>query len=84
MSTDCFPQQCSCRTPLTAGCLTASTKLGAEPLKWSALRYGLRASEEGQMSRKRHKPEEIIIKLRQVDVLVSQGQSVAMRSAALA
>ena len=29
------------------------------------------------MSRKRHKPEEIGFKLRQVDVLVSQGQSVA-------
>ena len=29
------------------------------------------------MSRKRHKPEEIIVKLGQVDVLVSQGQSVA-------
>ena len=29
------------------------------------------------MTRKRHKPEEIIVKLRQVDVLVSQGQSVA-------
>ena len=29
------------------------------------------------MSRKRHKPEEIVAKLRQVDVLVSQGQSVA-------
>ena len=28
------------------------------------------------MSRKRHKPEEIVAKLRQVDVLVSQGQSV--------
>jgi putative transposase len=26
---------------------------------------------------KRHKPEEIVTKLRQVDVLVSQGQSVA-------
>ena len=26
------------------------------------------------MSRKRHKPEEIVAKLRQVDVLVSQGQ----------
>ena len=34
------------------------------------------------MSRKRHKPEEIVAKLRQVDVLVSQGQSVvdAVRS----
>ena len=28
------------------------------------------------MPRKRHKPEEIVTKLRQVDVLVSQGQSV--------
>lgn len=29
------------------------------------------------MGRKRHKPEEIVSKLRQVDVLASQGQSVA-------
>ena len=29
------------------------------------------------MPRKRHKPEEIIAKLRQVDVLVAQGRSVA-------
>ena len=29
------------------------------------------------MSRKRHKPEEIVAKLRQVDVLTSRGQSVA-------
>ncbi len=29
------------------------------------------------MPRKRHKPEEIVAKLRQVDVMVSQGQSVA-------
>ena len=29
------------------------------------------------MERKRHKPEEIAAKLRQGDVLVSQGQSVA-------
>jgi putative transposase len=46
------------------------------PLKWSALRYGFRAKED-TMPRKRHKPEEIVAKLRQVDVLVSQGQSVA-------
>jgi transposase-like protein len=34
------------------------------------------------MPRKRHKPEEIVAKLRQVDVLVSQGRSVtdAVRS----
>ena len=29
------------------------------------------------MPRKRHRPEEIVAKLRQVDVLVSQGKSVA-------
>ena len=29
------------------------------------------------MSRKRHKPEEIVSKLRQVDVLVAQGTPVA-------
>ena len=29
------------------------------------------------MGTKRHKPEEVVAKLRQVDVLVSQGQSVA-------
>ena len=29
------------------------------------------------MARKRYKPEEIVAKLRQVDVLVSQGQSCA-------
>lgn len=29
------------------------------------------------MSRKRHKPEEIVAKLRQVDVLVSQGHNVS-------
>jgi transposase-like protein len=30
-----------------------------------------------EMGRKRHKPEEIVTKLRQVDVLATQGQSVA-------
>ena len=29
------------------------------------------------MARRKHKPEEIVAKLRRVDVLVSQGQSVA-------
>src|SRR5215207_8562135 len=33
--------------------------------------------EDGPMSRQRHKPEEIVAKLRQGDVLVSQGQTVA-------
>ena len=29
------------------------------------------------MPQKKHKPEEIVVKLRQVDVVVSQGHSVA-------
>src|SRR4051794_31806940 len=33
--------------------------------------------EDGSMSRKRHTPEEILSKLRQVDVLVAQGTPVA-------
>src|SRR3954468_24985316 len=33
--------------------------------------------EDGSMSRKRHKPEEIVAKLRQVDGLVAQGTPVA-------
>src|SRR6188508_692838 len=40
--------------------------------------YGFRAwTRTDQMPKKRHKPEEIVAKLRQVDVLVSQGQNVA-------
>lgn len=35
------------------------------------------------MPRKRHKPEEIVTKLRQVNVLVSQGQGIADGSARL-
>lgn len=31
------------------------------------------------MGTKRHKPEDVVAKLRQVDVLVSQGQSGAMQ-----
>src|SRR5271154_6982446 len=37
----------------------------------------LRHEEDCRMPRKRHKPEEIVAKLRQVDVLVSQGRPVA-------
>src|ERR671910_3254212 len=37
----------------------------------------LEAHRRTAMPRKRHKPEEIVAKLRQVDVMVSQGQSVA-------
>lgn len=32
---------------------------------------------DGTMARKRHKPEEIVAKLRQVDVLTVQGKSIA-------
>ena len=32
---------------------------------------------DGTMARKRHRPEEIVAKLRQVDVLTAQGQSIA-------
>jgi transposase len=32
---------------------------------------------DGTMARKRHKPEEIVAKLRQVDVLTGQGKSIA-------
>jgi putative transposase len=45
-------------------------------VKWSALRYGFEP-EEDEMASKKHRPEEAVAKLRQVDVLVSQGQSVA-------
>jgi len=33
--------------------------------------------EGGRMSKKRHKPEEIVAKLRQVEVLTAQGRPVA-------
>jgi putative transposase len=51
--------------------------IGLPPLKWSSLMYGFWPEEDCRMSSKRHKPEEIVAKLRQVDVLVSQGKSVA-------
>src|SRR5215204_3688144 len=37
----------------------------------------LEAHRRTAMPKKRHKPEEIVAKLRQVDVMVAQGQSVA-------
>jgi putative transposase len=33
--------------------------------------------EDGAMERKKHEPEEIVAKLRQLDVLAAQGQPVA-------
>jgi putative transposase len=46
------------------------------PLKWSDLRYVFDIQEDCN-ARKRYKPEEIVAKLRQVDVLVSQGENMA-------
>ena len=46
------------------------------PLKWSALEYGFRPEEE-RYGEEEHKPEEVVAKLRQVDVLLSQGKTVA-------
>ena len=48
------------------------------PLKWSTHRDSIIQSEEDQkMAGKRDKPEEIVAKLRQVEVLQGQGQSIA-------
>jgi hypothetical protein len=43
------------------------------PLKWSDLRYVSDIKEDSN-AKEAYKPEEIVAKLRQVDVLVSQGQ----------
>lgn len=39
---------------------------------------------DGTMARKRHKPEEIVAKLRQVEVLTGQGKSIAEAVKAIA
>jgi hypothetical protein len=41
------------------------------PMKWSDSKYGF-ATEQDCQAKKRHKPEEIVAKSRQVDVLTSQ------------
>jgi putative transposase len=51
--------------------------IGLPPEKWSSLRYGFGQTEDARMPRKRHTPEEIVAKLRQVDVLTGQGRPVA-------
>src|SRR5688572_30644727 len=45
------------------------------PLKWSALKYG--SCEEDHHVQEETPPEEIVSKLRQVDVLIAQGTPVA-------
>jgi len=46
------------------------------PLKWSSLKYYFDRGDT-EMGRKRHTAEEIVAKLRQVDVLMAQGRPVA-------
>ena len=46
------------------------------PLKWSDLRYVFDIKEDSN-AKEAFKPEEIVAKLRQVDVLTSQGQTLA-------
>ena len=43
------------------------------PLNWSDLKHVLWHQGESEHAKKRHTPEEMVAKLRQVDVLVSQG-----------
>ena len=57
--------------------LLATRPIGLPPWKWSSLKYGFAPSGGREMARKRHTAEEIVSKLRQVDVLTSQGRPVA-------
>ena len=43
-------------------------------------RYTIFEPDEGRVARKRQTPDEIVAKLRQVDVLVAQGQAGALRA----
>ena len=52
------------------------TSTDPPPWKWSDLRYVF-WHQGGPLAGKSYKPEEIVAKLRQVDVLISQGQSAA-------
>ena len=45
-------------------------------LKWSDVKFFFGIKED-RYAEEEHKPEEIVTKLRQVDVLVSQGQGIA-------
>ena len=61
---------------MTEQCVTA-TGIDPPPLNWSTLKYVFGRRRRTTMLKKRHKPEEIVAKLRQVEVLTSQGKSVA-------
>lgn len=58
------------------GAMISRKELELPRLKWSGLKYGLLANWRTMMG-KRHKPEEIIAKLRQVEVMSGQGTSIA-------
>ena len=60
-----------------AGVVGLCGACGLPPWKWSSLRYGFGQTEDARMARKRHTAEEIVAKLRQVDVLTGQGRPVA-------
>jgi putative transposase len=54
-----------------------TTQTDLPPQKWTAGYESSAASRRGQrMARKHHRPEEIVAKLRQVEVLTAQGKPV--------
>jgi hypothetical protein len=55
----------------------ACGRVDPPPLKWSALRYAFWQQGGRTNADEETQPEEIVAKLRQVDVLTSQGQNVA-------
>ncbi len=57
---------------------SASLAAGGLPSEmWSPLKSAFEPLEDAQMGQKKHRPEEIVAKLRQVDVLLFPGRSVA-------
>jgi len=57
--------------------LLSQAERGLPPEKWSSLKSVFEPMEDTRMGQKKHRPEEIVAKLRQVDVLLSQGRPVA-------
>jgi hypothetical protein len=51
--------------------MTLAFLTGLPPEKGSSLKYGFAANGGFEMARKRHKAEEIVANLRQVDVLTA-------------
>src|SRR5215216_1189030 len=64
--------------PTSPGCRNPQQpKPGRTPLILAQAAVQTNRATSDPMSRKRHKPEEIVSKLRQVDVLIAQGTPVA-------